>query len=354
VPPQGGRKHPQQEFLQVDTRNVLFICGGAFSGLEKVIRERSEKSGIGFGADIKSKSTEIKVGECLRDLEPEDLIKFGLIPEFVGRLPVIATLDELDEAALITILTEPKNALVKQYRKLFELEDVDLEFRDETLRSVAERAMERKTGSRGLRSILEKALLETMFELPSLENVCKVIVDSSVIDEEARPLYVYEDSTITLQTFSNDGSSNIVSSKAFSSIDRKPREPVFLSIARSATERNVSSRNSKSTSSNSKSFRYCLTNAFFGSVSIVINAASSNSSRVAITGNRPTNSGINPNLIRSSGSKSRRHSPTFISVDLLLISAPKPIPDFSERSLITFSKPENAPPQMNRTLRVST
>ena len=199
VPPQGGRKHPQQEFLQVDTRNVLFICGGAFSGLEKVIRERSEKSGIGFGADIKSKSTEINVGECLRDLEPEDLIKFGLIPEFVGRLPVIATLDELDEAALITILTEPKNALVKQYRKLFDLEDVDLEFRNETLRAVAKRAMERKTGARGLRSILEKALLETMFELPSLENVRKVIVDSSVIDEEARPLYVYEDSSRATQ-----------------------------------------------------------------------------------------------------------------------------------------------------------
>jgi len=199
VPPQGGRKHPQQEFLQVDTRNVLFICGGAFSGLEKVIRERSEKSGIGFGADIKTKSTEVKVGECLRDLEPEDLIKFGLIPEFVGRLPVIATLEELDEAALITILTEPKNALVKQYRKLFDLEDVDLEFRDETLRSVAKRAMERKTGARGLRSILEKALLETMFELPSLENVRKVIVDSSVIDDEAKPLYVYEDSSRATQ-----------------------------------------------------------------------------------------------------------------------------------------------------------
>ena len=194
VPPQGGRKHPQQEFLQVDTRNVLFICGGAFSGLEKVIRERSERSGIGFGADIRSKSSKAKVGECLRELEPEDLIKYGLIPEFVGRLPVIATLEELDEDALVTILTEPKNALVKQYRKLFDLEGVELEFRAETLRTVAKRAMDRKTGARGLRSILEKALLETMFELPSLHNVSKVSVDSSVIEEDARPLYVYEDS----------------------------------------------------------------------------------------------------------------------------------------------------------------
>lgn len=194
VPPQGGRKHPQQEFLQVDTRNVLFICGGAFSGLEKVIRERSEKSGIGFGADIRSKSSEAKVGELLRELEPEDLIKYGLIPEFVGRLPVIATLEELDEDALVTILTEPKNALVKQYRKLFDLEGVELEFREETLRTVAKQAMDRNTGARGLRSILEKALLETMFELPSLQNVSKVSVDSSVIEEDARPLYVYEDS----------------------------------------------------------------------------------------------------------------------------------------------------------------
>ena len=166
-----------------------------------MIRERSEKSGIGFGADIKGRSTESKFGELLRDLEPEDLIKFGLIPEFVGRLPVIATLEELDEPALITILTEPKNALVKQYRKLFDIEDVDLEFREETLRAVAKRAMERKTGARGLRSILEKALLDTMFELPSLENVRKVIVDASVIEEESRPLYVYEDTTrITQQS----------------------------------------------------------------------------------------------------------------------------------------------------------
>ncbi|MED5406563.1 MAG: ATP-dependent Clp protease ATP-binding subunit ClpX [Pseudomonadota bacterium] len=193
VPPQGGRKHPQQEFLQVDTRNVLFICGGAFSGLEKVIQERSEKSGIGFGADIKSKSNENSVGELLRDLEPEDLIKYGLIPEFVGRMPVVATLEELDELALITILTEPKNALVKQYSKLFELEGVELEIRDDALKAVAKKAMDRKTGARGLRSIVEKALLETMFGLPSMKNVGKVTVDASVIKEGSQPLYVYQD-----------------------------------------------------------------------------------------------------------------------------------------------------------------
>lgn len=195
VPPQGGRKHPQQEFLQVDTRNVLFICGGAFAGLEKVIQERSEKSGIGFGADIKSKTSEDRVGEFLRDLEPEDLIKYGLIPEFVGRLPIVATLDELDEDALITILTEPKNALVKQYQTLFELEGVELEIRDDALRAVARKAMDRKTGARGLRSILEKALLETMYELPSMQGVKKATVDASVIEEGARPLYVYEEDT---------------------------------------------------------------------------------------------------------------------------------------------------------------
>jgi len=193
VPPQGGRKHPQQEFLQVDTRNVLFICGGAFSGLEKVIQERSEKSGIGFGADIKSKSEESNLGEFLRDLEPEDLIKYGLIPEFVGRMPVVATLEELDESALITILTEPKNALIKQYSKLFELEGVELEIRDDALTAVARKAMDRKTGARGLRSILEKALLETMFALPSMKNVGKVTVDASVIKEGSQPLYVYQD-----------------------------------------------------------------------------------------------------------------------------------------------------------------
>ncbi|MFT5115312.1 MAG: ATP-dependent Clp protease ATP-binding subunit ClpX [Parasphingorhabdus sp.] len=193
VPPQGGRKHPQQEFLQVDTRNVLFICGGAFAGLEKVIQSRTEKSGIGFGADIKSKSIEDRVGELIADLEPEDLIRFGLIPEFVGRLPVIATLTELDEEALITILTEPRNALVKQYQKLFELEGVQLEIREDALKAVARKASDRKTGARGLRSILESALLETMFELPSMENVKKVSVDASVITDGARPLYVFED-----------------------------------------------------------------------------------------------------------------------------------------------------------------
>lgn len=193
VPPQGGRKHPQQEFLQVDTRNVLFICGGAFSGLEKVIQERSEKSGIGFGADIKSKTEQDSMSLFLKDLEPEDLIKYGLIPEFVGRLPVVATLEELDEDALVTILTQPKNALNKQYGKLFELEGVELEIREDALVAVAKKAMDRKTGARGLRSILEKALLETMFELPSLDNVKKVTVDQSVIEDGARPLYVYVD-----------------------------------------------------------------------------------------------------------------------------------------------------------------
>ena len=195
VPPQGGRKHPQQEFLQVDTRNVLFICGGAFSGLEKVIQERSEKSGIGFGADIKSKTEQDSMSLFLKNLEPEDLVKYGLIPEFVGRLPVVATLEELDEEALVTILTQPKNALNKQYGKLFELEGVELEIREDALVAVAKKAMDRKTGARGLRSILEKALLETMFELPSLDNVKKVTVDQSVIEEGAKPLYVYTDDT---------------------------------------------------------------------------------------------------------------------------------------------------------------
>ncbi|MDH3688566.1 MAG: ATP-dependent Clp protease ATP-binding subunit ClpX [Gammaproteobacteria bacterium] len=192
VPPQGGRKHPQQEFLQVDTRNVLFICGGAFSGLEKVIQDRSEKSGIGFGAEIKSRS-ETKVGEVLRGVEPEDLIKYGLIPEFVGRLPIVATLEELDEDALVRILTEPRNALVKQYQKLLKLEGVELEIREDALRAVAAKAMDRKTGARGLRSILENALLDTMYELPSMQGVRKVNVDASVIKEGARPLYIYEE-----------------------------------------------------------------------------------------------------------------------------------------------------------------
>ena len=194
VPPQGGRKHPQQEFLQVDTRNILFICGGAFSGLERIIQDRSEKSSIGFGAEIKSKSDGQNVGEVLRDLEPEDLIGYGLIPEFVGRLPIVATLDELDEEALVSILTEPKNALVKQYHKLLKIEGVDLEIRDDALRAVSTKAMDRKTGARGLRSILENALLDTMYELPSMEGVKKVIVDAGVIKEGARPLYIYEES----------------------------------------------------------------------------------------------------------------------------------------------------------------
>ena len=193
VPPQGGRKHPQQEFLQVDTRNVLFICGGAFSGLEKVIQQRSEKSGIGFGADIKRISNDARMSEFLPDLEPEDLIKYGLIPEFVGRMPIIATLEELDEEALMTILTEPKNALIKQFGKLFELENVELEIRQDALKAVAKKAMDRKTGARGLRSILEKALLETMYELPSMNDVTKVTVDSSVIEDSSQPLYVFEE-----------------------------------------------------------------------------------------------------------------------------------------------------------------
>jgi ATP-dependent Clp protease ATP-binding subunit ClpX len=193
VPPQGGRKHPQQEFLQVDTRNILFICGGAFSGLEKIIQARSEKSGIGFGAEIKSKSDARKVGDILRTVEPEDFIKYGLIPEFVGRLPVVAVLDELDESALIRILTEPKNAMVKQYQKLLKLEGVELEIREDALAAVAKRAMERKTGARGLRSILERALLDVMFELPSLENVKKVAVEGSVITDGVKPLLIYAD-----------------------------------------------------------------------------------------------------------------------------------------------------------------
>jgi ATP-dependent Clp protease ATP-binding subunit ClpX len=193
VPPQGGRKHPQQEFLQVDTRNILFICGGAFSGLEKIIQDRSEKSGIGFNAEIKSRVVNRRASDVFRGVEPEDLIKFGLIPEFVGRLPVTAVLDELDEAALIQILTEPKNALIKQYQKLLKLEGVDLEVRDDALVRVARRAMDRKTGARGLRSILEHVLLEIMFDLPSLENVKKVVIDEGVIADTSKPLLIYAD-----------------------------------------------------------------------------------------------------------------------------------------------------------------
>ncbi len=194
VPPQGGRKHPQQEFLQVDTRNILFICGGAFAGLEKVIRDRSEKGGIGFSAEVKSKDTGKNVGETFRELEPEDLVRYGLIPEFVGRLPVIATLDELDEDALVSILREPKNSLTKQYARLFEMEEVELEFREDALRAVAQKAMERKTGARGLRSILESVLLETMYEIPSQSSVSKVVIDASVIRGESQPILLHENS----------------------------------------------------------------------------------------------------------------------------------------------------------------
>jgi len=192
VPPQGGRKHPQQEFLQVNTANILFICGGAFAGLEKIIRSRSEKSGIGFSAEIKSTQDRKSASEVLHNVEPEDLIKFGLIPEFVGRLPIVATLDELDEDALVKILTEPKNALVKQYNKLFDMEGIELEFRDDALLTIAKKAMDRKTGARGLRSIMEHVLLDTMYELPSMEGVHKVIVDESVINGESDPILIYE------------------------------------------------------------------------------------------------------------------------------------------------------------------
>jgi ATP-dependent Clp protease ATP-binding subunit ClpX len=192
VPPQGGRKHPQQEFLQVDTSNILFICGGAFAGLEKVIRERSEKGGIGFSAEVNSKDDRKSVGETLLDVQPSDLIGYGLIPEFIGRLPVVATLAELDRDALINILVEPKNALVKQYQALFDMESVELDLRTDALESVADKAIERKTGARGLRSILETILLETMYKIPSEEDVIKVVVDASVIGGENEPLLVYE------------------------------------------------------------------------------------------------------------------------------------------------------------------
>ena len=192
VPPQGGRKHPQQEFLQVDTSKILFICGGAFSGLDKVILNRSEKGGIGFGASLKNVDKEKLFGEVISEVEPEDLIKYGLIPEFVGRLPVVATLEELDEVALIKILTEPKNAITKQYQKMFELEGCEIEFRTDSLSAVAKKAMERKTGARGLRTILENTLLEIMYDLPSMENVSKVVVDASVIEGNSQPYVIYE------------------------------------------------------------------------------------------------------------------------------------------------------------------
>ena len=193
VPPQGGRKHPNQEFVQLDTKNILFICGGAFDGLDKVIRRRSEKGGIGFGAEVKSKEDSRAIGEVLRDVEPEDLIKFGLIPEFVGRLPAIATLESLDEEALMTILVEPKNALTKQFAKLFEMEGVELEFREPALRLISKKALERKTGARGLRSIMEHSLLQIMFDLPSIQNLIKVVVDEGVISGKNPPIMIYSE-----------------------------------------------------------------------------------------------------------------------------------------------------------------
>ncbi len=192
VPPQGGRKHPQQEFLQVDTTNILFICGGAFAGLDKIIAQRGKGSAMGFGADVRD-NDDRGVGEIFKDLEPEDLLKFGLIPEFVGRLPVLATLEDLDEDALVTILTKPKNALVKQYQRLFELEDAELGFTDDALKAIAKKAIERKTGARGLRSILEDILLDTMFELPGMKNVTEVVVNEEAVSSDAQPLIIYAD-----------------------------------------------------------------------------------------------------------------------------------------------------------------
>ena len=193
VPPQGGRKHPNQEFIQVDTTNILFICGGAFDGLEKIIRRRSEKGGIGFGAEVTSKDGGKSLSALFQDVEPEDLIRFGLIPELIGRLPVVATLEELDEEALVNILTQPKNALIKQYQRLFSMEKVDLEVRPSALRLIAKQALIRKTGARGLRSILERALLDTMYELPSLDGVTRVVVDEKVIEKGDKPLFIYQD-----------------------------------------------------------------------------------------------------------------------------------------------------------------
>jgi ATP-dependent Clp protease ATP-binding subunit ClpX len=194
VPPQGGRKHPQQEFLQVDTTNILFICGGAFSGLDKIISQRGRGTSIGFGADVRAKE-EAKTGEILRRIEPEDLLKFGLIPEFVGRLPVIATLEDLDEDALVKILTLPKNALIKQYQRLFDMESVQLAFSDDALGGIAQKAIARKTGARGLRSILENILLDTMYDLPDLDGVEEVVINRKVVEGRASPLQIYADRT---------------------------------------------------------------------------------------------------------------------------------------------------------------
>ncbi|RQO75872.1 ATP-dependent Clp protease ATP-binding subunit ClpX [Aquitalea sp. FJL05] len=193
IPPQGGRKHPNQEFIQVDTTNILFICGGAFDGLEKIIRRRSEKGGIGFGAEVSSRDDSKSTSALFKEAEPEDLIRFGLIPELIGRLPVVATLEELDEEAMVTILTQPKNALIKQYQRLFQMESVELEVRPSALRVIAKQALIRKTGARGLRSILERVLLDTMYELPSMENVEKVVVDEKVIEKGEKPLFIYRD-----------------------------------------------------------------------------------------------------------------------------------------------------------------
>ncbi len=192
VPPQGGRKHPQQEFLQIDTSNILFICGGAFSGLDRIILNRSRRSGIGFVADVQSADSRRNIGELLGDVEPEDLIRYGLIPEFVGRLPVVATLEELDEDALVEILVEPKNALTKQYQRLFEMEGAQLEFREDALRAIAYKAMQRKTGARGLRTILENVLLDTMYDLPSMTSATKVVVDDAVVTGDTKPYVIYE------------------------------------------------------------------------------------------------------------------------------------------------------------------
>jgi len=192
VPPQGGRKHPQQEFLQVDTTNILFIAGGAFAGLDKIISDRGRNTGIGFGASVESPEDR-KTGELFKDLEPEDLLRFGLIPEFVGRIPVLATLEDLDEDALVEILSEPKNALIKQYQRLFEMEDTKLSFQDDALRAIAKKAIGRKTGARGLRSIIESILLETMFDLPGMDGVEEVVISEEVVNGNTQPLYIYAD-----------------------------------------------------------------------------------------------------------------------------------------------------------------
>ncbi|MEK9755281.1 MAG: AAA family ATPase, partial [Rhodospirillaceae bacterium] len=199
VPPQGGRKHPQQEFLQVDTTNILFICGGAFAGLDKIISQRGKGTSIGFGADVRA-SDERQTGQILRDVEPEDLLKFGLIPEFVGRLPVVATLEDLDEEALIEILTKPKNALVKQYQRLFEMEDVSLTFSEGALVAIAKKAVERKTGARGLRSIMENILLETMFDLPEMLGIEEVVINREVVDDNGKPLFIYAERQDDVET----------------------------------------------------------------------------------------------------------------------------------------------------------